>query len=245
MKGSAKSFPGYPIDGARLVYTVTRTSHFQPLQRFQRHIYPPQPPLQIAAGILETDSEGKFDIAFLAAARDTSGIYSYRVSAHITDQNGETRDGSTAISIGNRQLQISADFGTEIYTGNLSGYKVSARNLNGEVQQADARLRIYALSPPEHPLRERLWDMPDKFIMSRESYKEAFPYDAYRDEDDYRNWEPGKECLEMEFHLDSVETIRLDGLKKCSSGYYMAEIRVVTAAGETATQQYYFNLLSE
>ena len=36
---------------------------------------------------------------------------------------------------------------------------------------------------PTKIFRERYWDMPDQFTMSKNEYEGLFPYDIYKDED--------------------------------------------------------------
>src|SRR3546814_13917930 len=86
VNGKAMNFAGFPIDGATVAYTVTRTAQFGPMGRY---IYPRPKPVQIARGEMTTGTDGSFRIVFKAAAWDTSQVYSYRISADVTGSAGE------------------------------------------------------------------------------------------------------------------------------------------------------------
>ncbi|QEC51308.1 A-macroglobulin complement component [Anseongella ginsenosidimutans] len=247
ISGKAESFSGFSIDKAEVRYTVTRAGNAALYQgkHWRSYIYPPADPLPITHGIAKTDEEGKFSLSFKAEASDTSQVYSYQVTAHITDMNGETRSRSISVNVGNKNLLVTATIAPNISSEQDARYQVSSKNLNGEAQESDISLKIYALKAPEHPLRERLWDAPDQFIMSREEFKRSFPHDIYKDEGDFHNWERENKCLELDFHTDSVETFDLAGLEEYASGYYLAEIHATAASGETAAQRYFFHFQQE
>src|SRR3546814_7416931 len=87
-------------------------------------------------------------------------------------------------------------------------FSVSVRNLNGEAREADVSLKIQALEAPSYPLRNRLWATPDQFILDKTDFRNAFPYDIYAEEDDYRNWTPGTECLtRSEEHTSELQSL--------------------------------------
>ena len=105
MQGKVMAYAGFPVSKATVEYKVMRQSHFRMLGQRTQTV--------VSNGTAQTSAEGTFDISFLAK-RDNELIgeqyYTYYISASVTDQKGETQQGSNDISVGDRTLFISSKF---------------------------------------------------------------------------------------------------------------------------------------
>ena len=57
-------------------------------------------------------------------------------------------------------------------------------------------LRYTKVISPTKIYRERYWEMPDQFMMSKSEYESYFPYDIYKDEDQKSKWPLGEKVLD-------------------------------------------------
>jgi len=179
--GLAKGYAGNGIDGASVVYRVTRKARFPT----------PGPPAatpssvnaaEIGHGQMQTDAGGKFSISFYAlpdgqVSKDTKPEYTYEISADVTDPGGETRSGKTDLVAGYTVLRLSIDLahGDHLPADSLRQIMVNATNLSGEPVAGEIHLAIYPLQAPQRLIRQRLWKHPIASCYRRPSFWILFP----------------------------------------------------------------------
>ena len=56
--------------------------------------------------------------------------------------------------------------------------------MNGEFEPANVKVTITKLKEEKRLIRNRYWERPDQFVMSKEEYIRNFPYDEYDNETD-------------------------------------------------------------
>ncbi|MDQ6762973.1 MAG: MG2 domain-containing protein, partial [Bacteroidota bacterium] len=193
--GFAKAYAGNNIDGANVKYRVTRVARFLYPWMFWRKGFPQTSPLEITNGEIITDAEGKFIIKFAAIPdltldKKTEPVFDYKVEADVTDINGETRSGDITVPIGYKalNLQIGLPQGDVINIDSLKNIIVTSKNLSGQPEPVIAEVKIYKLQPPERLIRDRLWEQPDKFILTKNEFIQYFPHDEYNDETKKESW---------------------------------------------------------
>ena len=64
--------------------------------------------------------------------------------------------------------------------------------MNGEFEPANVKVTITKLKEEKRLIRERYWERPDQFVMSKEEYISNFPYDEYDNETDQRKLGEGR-----------------------------------------------------
>ena len=211
--GSAKAYSGNNIDGAQVKYRVVRQARFPYPWLFWRSGRPSSNGQEIAHGVTTTAADGSFTVTFSAipdgtVSKTLDPIFEYRVSADITDINGETRSGETTAQVGYKVLTLSialpaqngASSQIDQYTGNglpaqtrmpadsLKHIVVNTTNLSGQPETSAVNVSIYALKAPDRMIRQRYWQQPDQFVISEQDYLNAFPHDEYRDESKIESW---------------------------------------------------------
>ena len=66
----------------------------------------------------------------------------------------------------------------------------------GEFQPANVTVTISKLKEEKRLIRNRYWQRPDQFVMSKDEYIKLFPNDEYDNETDYKSWEKEKQVFE-------------------------------------------------
>lgn len=139
VRGVAKSFAGVPVQGAKVKYKVER-------QRRYWGWYQRENPTEISDGELETDGDGAFMVPVpLILENDDSWsarYYHFMVKADVTDQAGESREGSIFIPIGTRPTSIDVDMPEKVEKGKLKTVRFSRRNTMGEEIDGDITYTI-------------------------------------------------------------------------------------------------------
>lgn len=193
--GTAKAYAGNNIDGAKVSYRVVRQVRF-PIwwgSWYRKGIWGRNEEVEITNGITTTDAKGEFRIKFKALPdasidkKDQPTFY-YEVSADVTDINGETRSGNTSVAVAYQALQLSIDMPDKLPGDSLHTLKIRSANLNDIFEKANINVTLTRVKSPGKIFRERYWQMPDQFVMSKNEYESHFPYDAYKDEDQVENW---------------------------------------------------------
>jgi len=206
--GTAKAYAGNNIDGAKVKYRVVRNVRY-PIWwgwGYYRSFVPAEP-TEIINGETKTDAKGEFTIKFKAlpdesVEKASQPVFTYEVSADITDINGETRSGKTFVAVAYQALQLNIDMPGQMPADSLKKLAVRSTNLNDLFEQSKVNVVIRKVTEPGRIYRDRYWGMPDQFIMSREEYYRNFPYDVYKDEDKQSVWPLGNIAAE---HSDSTK----------------------------------------
>lgn len=190
LTGKAQAFSGQAIDGAEVQFRVVR------MARYPKWCYwfPRVPEQQILNGTTGTDANGNFTVSFtlqpdMSIPRENDPIFTYKVSADVTDINGETRSTESFLNAGYSALELSADLGEEVDIMKKDSFIIFSKNLMGEHTPAMVTLEIYELAGPDRILRNRMWHEPDKHIVSEKEYAEKFPFDVYANEEDKNSWQ--------------------------------------------------------
>ncbi|QKZ11578.1 alpha-2-macroglobulin family protein [Spirosoma sp. KUDC1026] len=248
IKANAKTFSGAPIDGAQVRYRITR----QLLPRWPWlkrgwQIFPPasSQETEIANGTLTTTNTGTLSLSFVASPdrsvdRKTNPIFQYTITFDVTDVSGETRSAKQTLRIGYSALTAALNIPEQI-EGNRQAVGVSIQNAGGQPVPATGQLTVYPIQAPQPALRKRLWEQPDRFVLSRDEFKRLFPLDVYQDEDQPENWPRSQAIAQLPVRTSGRDSVSLD-LSKYPAGAYVAELTVTDSTGETARQTQYFTV---
>ncbi|RYD81614.1 MAG: hypothetical protein EOP53_05930 [Sphingobacteriales bacterium] len=234
--GKATTYSGAALNNATVKYRVQRQAIFPIWMWWKPYLF--SPAAEITNGTTTTDGNGNFKFDFTAlpdlkiAAKDKPE-FSYTITTDVTSQSGETQSTQTIINIGYTALRAeisipelldnSAAQTLQINTSNLSGQKV---NVNGNV-------KIEKLEEPNQALRSRLWEAPDKPVLSRDEYKKHFPQDVYMDEDKVYNYPVEKTINEQSLSSNSAINFTEQEMKNWSAGNYKITCTAKDVFGET------------
>lgn len=247
LTGNAKAFAGNNIDGAKVVYNISR----QLRRYYPWYLRAPSRPdhsREIGNGTLLTDVSGNFKISFKANADDidknenSNTLFIFTVNATVTDNNGETRTTSTDITIGYRSLQLSIVTPQVTDTRLFTQVGIKTTNLGHEPEPASVRIKIYSLHAPERLIRKRLWGKPDQLMMSEKTFIAMFPHDEYHSETELTNWPIQKLVEESVINTKSVPGFALQ--QPLPAGQYKIEANTTDKDGNEVTATQYISLLN-
>ena len=250
--GTATTYTGLPVAGAKVRYRVERQMRF-PL--WCRWFFPWIPfeggPARILRGSATTDADGHFTVEFPAKPDrgvpvDSLPVFTYRVIADVTDPSGETRTADRAVRAGYAPLQadVKADAwqasGPDGAPAEVT-LTVATQSLDDEPRAATGTLTIHRLVQPEQPLRGDLLQ-PFAVVRPRAAGRAApggqrggkpgrIPAALpNNDPNDPEGWESGAEVFKAEDDTDGV-TGKAVAKVKLGPGIYRAEFVVAGADG--------------
>lgn len=252
--GTAKAYAGNNIDGAKVKYRVVRQVRYPDWWGYGGYSkrggrYRPYPnggnsSQEITSGEAVTDAKGEFKITFKALpdeSVDKKGqpVFHYEVSADVTDINGETRSGSTSVAVAYQALQLAIVLPAKLPADSLKKLLVRSTNLNNIEEKTTAIVSIQQLKSPGRIFRERYWEQPDQFTMSKDEYYGYFPYDVYKNENEVSHYEEGAKLLEK---TDSTNKSMALGNTPLAAGWYKITATAMDKYGQEAKAIQYVQL---
>jgi uncharacterized protein YfaS (alpha-2-macroglobulin family) len=247
--GKAGSYAGNSISDAQVKYRVVRQARFPFIWWGWRNMWPSSPDMEIANGVATTNEDGEFNISFTAIPDETipykmDPVFNYVVSADITDINGETHSGDVSVSVGTKALLVNTDFPEMVNRDSSLSFSLKTTNLNGAIESAIGEITVWKLLGPERIMRDRKWDRPDKFIITREAFYKDFPFDVYDNENDFSKWEKQDKIYTYSFDTRTDTLISPAGAGKWLAGRYVMEISTKDSYGEKVETKSFFTVFS-
>lgn len=249
VKGLAKAFAGSTITDAKVVYKVKREVNYPHWYMWRRPFQNTQAQ-EITFGEIKTNQKGEFNITFkvipdLKANKASLPIFSYKITADVTDINGETRSATTIVKVGYQTVLADISIANLIdKTNKNESLSINSTNLNGQFTPAKGLLKIYKLNAPISVLRPRSWKAPDYKNLSEADFRILFPHEAYANENDVQNWTKGDLVLNKNFNTEKEKTIALGNLKKWKSGKYVAILSSTDNFGQAIKDEANFTIYS-
>jgi uncharacterized protein YfaS (alpha-2-macroglobulin family) len=247
VKLHAMAYAGNAINNAAVKYRVERGVRF-PYPWLSRWSPQYDNTQQMAAGETTTDASGNASIVFKAMpnkkeAAAFNPVYTFTVYADVTDLNGETRSAETSITVSSKALQVQLGItdNEKIEAASFKSVMVSTTNSNAIFEPAKLTLRIYPLQAPAQLLRPRYWQQADQYVLTEASYRQLFPYDIYKNEDEPQHWPLGKAIIT---HTDSTKNAQPFAWPATvlKPGWYQLEATAVDKYGDTIKDIRYIEL---
>jgi hypothetical protein len=247
--GTAMAYAGNAIDGAKVVWTVTRQT-FYPYPWLLRQ-FPSRSEMEIAHGETMTDPSGKFSVGFKALPdktdhRQAYPVYNYIISATISDANGESRHASTLLSVSYQTFLIKSDLPalSRMQKDSLYQISVTTKNASGSFLKELLTVSMYSLKEPGRLIRERYWKQPDQYVMSEPEFIRLFPNDEYRNETDVKTWKPENKIFEITDSTNQSGAFPIDRNKLASllPGWYLLEMKAKDHDGIEITDKKYIDI---
>ncbi|WP_295793452.1 alpha-2-macroglobulin family protein [Mucilaginibacter sp.] len=243
IKGRVMAFSGYGISNAKVAYHVT--SRVMPVydERFTKSrnigsVWSRNG--EVAADTIQTNDKGEFETRFKAlgdtvtvAARafDYSDIY--MVNADVTDASGETQTAATSIIISSKVLDIDVTVPAKWSAKDSALIPVRLNNANGQPQKGTVTIKVFALKQPQQFTKDRVWQYPDQFMLTRDEFKKTFPAYPWKQETDPAGLEVLNKLSEVNITADStMGMLDLGVLKKQANGVYKIVINARSDNGD-------------
>ncbi len=245
--GVVKAYSGNAITGANGGYTIKRQANFALPFRggLWRRPAPVDNPVIIASGSLQIDNEGRFSFSCPAMedrtkTPDKDDSYSFIIEVTVTDIQGETRSGQYSVSVGRNAWILDAELPKDINQNNFSGFIFKAFNHGGVQQKITGSIVIERLVNPRQVLRSRLWERPDRFVMSEQEHRKSFPTDIYDDENNPDLWPV--EAMMFQGHFTSFVPLNPEAFHQWRPGRYRVKTIAYDNSGDTVRLTKYFTL---
>jgi hypothetical protein len=249
LTGFAKAYAGNNIDNATVTYRVVRQPRFIYDWLFWRGWQPPTREMEIAHGEIKTDKEGKFKIEFnaipdLTIDKKLDPVFDYKVYADVTDINGETRSGELLVSVSYKSLLLDVNVPGKLQVDSFRSISITTTNMAGEFQPANVTVTISKLKEETRLIRVRYWQRPDQFVMNKEEYVKAFPYDEYDNERDYKDWTKEQTAFTSTDLSKSNSPFTIDH-SPFQSGFYVIEATTKDKDGQEVKNIKYIELYDD
>lgn len=227
INGFSKAFSGANITDAKVIYRVHRKVQFPSWYYWRRPNFN-STSQEITNGESVTDAAGNFLIQFKAipdesVSKESLPVFTYEITADVTDINGETRSATSSIKVGYHSLLATISLDDKIdKTQKETIIKIDTKNLNDEFVAASGTLKIYKLQAPKTALRKRPWSAPDYQDISENEFRTLFPNEAFTDdENDDTKWQKETVVYSAKFDTSTSKEIVLKNIHKWISGKYM------------------------
>jgi len=254
--GKADSYAGFAIDNAKVTYKVSREVYYPYFWCFRYYHYPyfnTNKSKIITTGETITNQKGEFIVNFVAkpdlsANKKFQPAFLYKISADITDITGETKTITKNIKLGYTSLIITNDLSDIIDISNKSDleFTIDSNNLDNEFITSKGKIKVFKLNDNRSEiLRKRLWDKPDRFLLDEDDFKDAFPNDIYKDEDELVNFEKDKLCVEMDFDTSKRKEYKIEKQNFDGIGYYLVEIIGLDKSGKEVKDLKYITVFDK
>lgn len=189
--GNAMAYAGYPIQEAKVNYTVKRMVRLPRWRNFYMPIRNVES-IILTTGDIQTDKDGKFVVPFKAIPtndfeKNLNPIFTYEVSVTVTDLSGETHDEEISIDLSWNKYDINFDFNENFDIKKINQLPISIQNFYGEKLEVNANLEIVGIQPPSgiYHHRDPNAGFIDVVTVDSISFKKQFPHEIF-----YREHEP-------------------------------------------------------
>jgi uncharacterized protein YfaS (alpha-2-macroglobulin family) len=176
VEGNAQTFAGVRLQETEVRYRITRQYHWM-----FRSFY--APPVVVAEGSVQTQSDGRFTLRFPADRaqedrRRTNVNYTYSIEATLTAPNGETQTATTRLSVGDRSMYLSVTGLSDVLDkdSTLAPITLRALNLSGQPVAAEGFYELYSLKSPDNSLldADRSHPADRQWMLHRRIARHAF-----------------------------------------------------------------------
>lgn len=255
-----KGYAGNNIDGAAVKYRVVRTIQYPIWWGYTSYRKPGGYPfrnreeVEITNGDATTNANGEFRIHFKALPDESidkkdQPTFNYEVSADVTDINGETRSTTTTVTVAYQALKLEIKIADKIPVDSFKNILIRSTNVNDIEEKTNVTVSIQQVKSPGKIFRERYWQQPDQFVMSKEEYYLYFPYDIYKNENEIKNYPEGDKVFERTDSSNRQWSIKDDesamGKNKIKAGWYKIVALTKDKYGEEVKAEKYILLTGD
>lgn len=248
VKGFAKSYAGFAIDGANVSYRVTRNVMYPYWRSYYYSYFFPQnygAAQEIINGTTTTDEKGYFTIEFnalpdLSVLKMADPYFSYTVNVDVTDLTGETRSAATYVYAGYKSMMINVFLPDQVYQSDTNRYQITTTNLAGTETPAKGKLSLIRLNDFDRLMRKRKWTAPDQPLITNADFIGLFPKDVFNQENQLINLEKGEVVVSIDFDTQNKTFLRASDIKNLTPGRYLIQATSNDPFGEKVSFEKYF-----
>ncbi len=247
VRGSAASFSGAKVSGAKISYTIKRNVRYPNWYYWnRRNTYSGEQ--EIEHGEAVTDSVGDFTIKFMSTpdekvSKDELPVFEFEISADVTDINGETRSSTATVKVGYHSMVAKINSPSSFNRQTREhAITVVTENLNSQPIPSKGALTIYKLKSPVNPQRPRPCPAPDLQQINEKEFASLFPNDPYGDALEGQKLEDGKLQAKLTFNTSISGEVKFKVDKSWELGSYFIELTTTDEAGNQILAKHKFEL---
>ncbi|WP_291131076.1 MG2 domain-containing protein [Flavobacterium sp. UBA7682] len=174
--GIAKAFAGSKISDAKVTYTVERKSFNNWKDDWSNDEE------TLVSSETKTDADGKFNIEFEAIpakdyTKENLPIFSYVITADVTDNNGETHSANTIVKVGYHTLNLDAILPYFVNSNEKESIVINSTNLNNQFVPVEGEIKIYYQKAFHNKFKKRVFSQPEIKSISDSDFEKLFPYE--------------------------------------------------------------------
>jgi hypothetical protein len=245
--GQIKGYAGNFINGARVIYRVSRRALMPFIRpgnistsRFIQEAV-------LSHGTVTTGETGNFLIKFSArpgTPDDRNAAFDFIIRTDVSDLTGENISDQTSILISHSGIKIVFDTppGFRISADSLRQVTIRTENLSGEPVPAKVEVDVFRLKEPDHLIRPRFWNAPDQFVMNRQEYAAYFPYDEYSHETDRGTWPRSEQPIRLADSSMLMQPLRLENVR-LGPGWYLIRASAKDSSGHKSSDSVYIHII--
>jgi TonB-dependent SusC/RagA subfamily outer membrane receptor len=247
--GNAVAYSGSKIAKAKVMYTVKREVRY-PAWYYWRSFNPYSPAVEIARGEVYTTEKGAFTVPFKAVPENdvsptAKPIFTYSIAVDVTDITGETRSAASSVKVGYHSMLATVKAPAQVDVQKpVVDLSIATENLNGQFLPAVGTVKIYKLQAPTNPVRNRPWAAPDYPVLTKETFEQIFPHDAYAgNAGSAVEWPHGKLAKEILFDTRKSREQSLTIDKTWQTGSYILELHTTDSIGQEVDDKFMFEVV--
>ena len=231
--GMAIAYTGAAVGQAKVSWRVVREVRY-PRWWYWRCWWMPQQSgssQEIAHGVSQTNSNGSFDVKFVAkpdasVLPESEPTFQYSIYADVTDTTGETRSSQVTINVGYTALKASMTSADWLTDEEPIPLTIRTTTLDGKGQVAGGTVKIHALVQPDQVAR--------KTLSGRSVYRYGGSDEpAKPDPSNPDSWETGEIAFEGEFTTDASGQAKLSS--NLAAGLYRVTLETQDRFGKPVT----------
>ena len=247
--GKATAFSGYSVNNAKINYKIFRRAIYDYRSNDVQYaaIYGSRgfERQQIAIGRTNTKPGGKFDITFFAKATNTKQNYSYEIETEVTDLNGETRTKTTAINVGQKDINLNVSAEQVIYISNKTdSIQFWVTNLNNEPIKANVKAEWSLLQAPSRLMNKSPF-YAENYALSKEEFIKYFPDEDYNNELEVAKWPIKSVELRQSPTAKNGRGSLIFNQKNLKPGYYKINLIAINEQNDTISVDKYLVIYKE
>jgi hypothetical protein len=154
---------------------------------------------------------------------------------------GKTRSDSKSITVSYNAIQLSLKLEERIHTDSLKKIDITTVNSNDLFEPTKVTITMHSLQSPNRTFRDRLWSLPDTFVMNQTQFYSYFPYDLYKDENDPAKWTKGSQIFSDTFTTREGVAYQVSN-RSFIPGWYVVQVNGKDRSGKEFKEDSYIQL---
>ncbi|MDP2914775.1 MAG: alpha-2-macroglobulin family protein, partial [Candidatus Aminicenantes bacterium] len=196
-------------------------------------------------GTVRTDETGKFTIAFKAkpdpsVPASSQPVFTYQVTADVTDSAGETRSAEGSARVGYASLEAGLSGKDWQEQGKPVVLSITTTTLNGKRIASKGVVEIFPLRGPDKPVPA---DMIGEVSLREKEAQSGKSGSGFAQTSDWRKWPESAPVAKKEFETSLKEGTKCSVSFNLGQGAYKARLKTVDKAGTPVEDRLYFLVL--